>query len=145
MKLGDIPSGAFIQQSSAPETGRKVIKTVTKTITLGSTSGDEALSSAKKESQKIADKKQIETRRQEHEARSEQRAEKVKSAILDEASAMRHLKYEVIEEAELVQVSVVNNSDGAIIRKFPPDKVINIAVKIREKRRRSKKSLDLRA
>ena len=145
MKLGDIPSGAFIQQSSAPETGRKVIKTVTKTITIGSTSGDEALSSAKKESQKIADKKQIETRRQEHEARSEQRAEKVKSAILDEASAMRHLKYEVIEEAELVQVSVVNNSDGAIIRKFPPDKVINIAVKIREKRRRSKKSLDLRA
>ena len=145
MKLGDIPSGAFIQQSSAPETGRKVIKTVTKTITLGSTSGDEALSSAREESQKIADKKQIETRRQEHEARSEQRAEKVKSAILDEASAMRHLKYEVIEEAELVQVSVVNNSDGAIIRKFPPDKVINIAVKIREKRRRSKKSLDLRA
>ena len=145
MKLGDIPSGAFIQQSSAPETGRKVIKTVTKTITLGSTSGDEALSSAREESQKIADKKQIETRRQEHEARSEQRAEKVKSAILDEASAMRHLKYEVIEEAEMVQVSVVNNSDGAVIRKFPPDKVINIAVKIREKRRRSKKSLDLRA
>ena len=145
MKLGDIPSGAFIQQSSAPEAGRKVIKTVTKTITLGSTSGDEALSSAKKESQKIADKKQIETKRQEHEARSEQRAEKVKSAILDEASAMRHLKYEVIEEAEMVQVSVVNNSDGAIIRKLPPDKVINIAVKIREKRRRSKKSLDLRA
>ena len=137
MKLSDIPAGAFIQ-SSAPESQRKII---TKTKTLGSPSGDDM---PRKESKKIVDEQAL-LQKKEHEAHSEQRAQKAKSEILDKAGAMRHLRYDVIEEADMVQVSVINNSDGAIVRKFPPDKVIDIVIKIREKRRRSKKSLDLKA
>ena len=139
MKLGDIPAGAFIQ-SAAPESQRKII---TKTKTIGSPSGIEDM--PRKESQKIADK-QAEAQQLEHQARTEQRAQKARSDILDKAGAMRHLRYDVIDDADMVQVSVINSSDGSIIRKFPPDKVVEIVVKIREKKRRRKReSLDVKA
>ena len=36
----------------------------------------------------------------------------------------RHLKYEVIDEVDMVQVQVVNTNDGNIVRKIPADDII---------------------
>ena len=52
--------------------------------------------------------------------------------ILEKSAAMRHLEYEIIEDAKMIQIKVVNTNDGEIIRKIPPDKVVNIVRKIRQ-------------
>ncbi|MBQ3449552.1 MAG: flagellar protein FlaG [Synergistaceae bacterium] len=62
-----------------------------------------------------------------------QKAQKARAENIDRAAAMRHLRYEVITDADIVQVSVINSEDGTIIRKVPPDKVIGFVKKFREK------------
>lgn len=52
---------------------------------------------------------------------------------LDESISMRHLEHEIIKDAKLIQVRVVNNEDGEVIRKIPPDKVVELVKKIRIK------------
>ena len=62
-----------------------------------------------------------------------QKAQKARAENIDRAAEMRHLRYEVITDADIVQVSVINSEDGTIIRKVPPDKVIGFVKKFREK------------
>ncbi len=87
--------------------------------------------------------KEIENRKQE-EAKTEkvqqsksdaiaQRAQKARAENIDRAAAMRHLRYEVITDADIVQVSVINSEDGTIVRKVPQDKVVGFIRKFREK------------
>ena len=44
----------------------------------------------------------------------------------------RHLKYEVIDEAGLVQVQVIDTLDGNIVRKIPADEIVKLVSRIRE-------------
>jgi len=44
----------------------------------------------------------------------------------------RHLRFEVKTEADLVQVQVVNASDGKVIRKIPPDEVVRMVERVNE-------------
>ena len=44
----------------------------------------------------------------------------------------RHLKYEVIDEAGLVQVQVIDTLDGNIVRKVPADEIVKLVSRIRE-------------
>ena len=44
----------------------------------------------------------------------------------------RHLKYEVIDEAGLVQVQVIDTADGNIVRKIPADEIVKLVSRIRE-------------
>ena len=43
----------------------------------------------------------------------------------------RHLEYEVIEEADIVQVQVVNTDDGTVVRKIPSDEIVKLVEQIR--------------
>ena len=127
MKLDYTPP-AFTQ-SAAAEHQRQVIKT----RTLGNSGAE--LPEPKQNNKKVSDDKSRQTRQQ---SKFEQLAEKAKS--------MRYLKYDLIEDADIVQVSVINSSDGTIIRKFPPDKVVSLVQKIREKLliKSGKKLLDMK-
>ena len=43
----------------------------------------------------------------------------------------RHLEYEVIEEADMVQVHVVNTDDGTIVRKIPSDEIVKLVEQVK--------------
>ena len=58
---------------------------------------------------------------------------------------MRHLKFDVIEDADIVQISVINSGDGTIIRKVPPDKIVSFVRKVREKDSERRRKLDIKA
>lgn len=45
----------------------------------------------------------------------------------------RNLKFEVIEDAGLVQIQVIDTTDGRIVRKIPSDEVLKLVTHIREK------------
>ena len=133
MKMGvnvnDLPD-SFTQSSPAEQ--RQVIRTKT----IGRTEGDFQTSEYKNTAKKIS---------QELQNKSENMADEAKNAILDKASEMRHLRYEVIEDADIVQISVINSGDGTIIRKLPPDKVVSFIRKIREKNSEQKRKIDIQA
>ena len=74
------------------------------------------------------------------ESTDNEQADKARAEMLDRAGEMRHLKYEIIDEAAIVQVSVINTGDGTVVRKFPPDKVVGLVKHIREHRKTSDKS-----
>ena len=44
----------------------------------------------------------------------------------------RHLKYEVIDEAGLIQVQGIDTLDGNIVRKIPADEIVKLISRIRE-------------
>lgn len=44
----------------------------------------------------------------------------------------RHLKYEVIDDADLVQIQVIDTADGNIVRKIPADEIVRLVSRIRE-------------
>jgi flagellar protein FlaG len=44
----------------------------------------------------------------------------------------RQLRFEVKTEADLIQVQVVNASDGKVIRKIPPDEVVRMVERVNE-------------
>ena len=50
--------------------------------------------------------------------------------VVDLLTPHRHLEYEVIEEADILQVQVVNTDDGSIIRKIPGDDVVKLVEQI---------------
>ena len=50
--------------------------------------------------------------------------------VVDLLTPRRHLEYEVIEEADIVQVQVVNSDDGSIVRKIPADDVVKLVEQI---------------
>lgn len=52
--------------------------------------------------------------------------------VVDLLAPRRHLKYEVIDEAELVQVQVVNTDDGSIVREIPSDDVVKLVEHLRK-------------
>ncbi len=79
---------------------------------------------------------QKQRRKQENDSSDEQ-AEKAKDKLLERIGERRHLKYDVIDEAGLVQMSVINSEDGTVIRKVPPDKVVEFVEGIRKNRRRT--------
>ncbi len=70
---------------------------------------------------------------------ADEKADKARVEMLDRAGEMRHLKYEVIDEAAIVQVSVINTGDGTVVRKVPPDKVVGLVKNIREHKKASEK------
>ena len=74
------------------------------------------------------------------ESTDNEQADKARAEMLDRAGEMRHLKYEIIDEAAIVQVSVINTGDGTVVRKVPPDKVVGLVKHIREHRKTSDKS-----
>ena len=131
MSANDLPDP--LNHQSQPAEQRQVIRTKT----LGRTEGDPPGQNYKKIAGKIA--------RQEAQNKSDDRAEEVKAKILDKASEMRHLKYEVIEDADIVQISVVSSADGTIVRKVPPDKIVSFIRKVREKDSERKRKLDIKA
>ena len=121
------------QQATAEE--RRI---VTKTKTLGRSGEvrDDAFR------QKLETQKRNLKQDQERQESNEQ-ADKHRDAIFAKVGARRHLQYEVIEEAAIVQVTVVNSEDGTIVRKFPPDTVVSFAKKFAAQRRTSGKRLDV--
>ena len=58
---------------------------------------------------------------------SDEQAEKHREEILAKVGQRRHLQYDVFSDAAIVQVSVINSEDGTIVRKFPPDEVVEFA------------------
>ena len=44
----------------------------------------------------------------------------------------RHLKYEVIDEAGLVQIQVIDSHDGNVVRKIPADEIVKLVERIHE-------------
>ena len=83
---------------------------------------------------------QLEARRrnmQDQERReSNEQADKHRDAMLAKVGARRHLQYEVIEDAAIVQVSVINTEDGTVVRKVPPDNVVGFVRKFKASARR---------
>ncbi len=132
--VNDLPDPLNYQSQAAEQ--RKIIRTAT----LGSMVGDTPGQKNQKISEKVA-----RAARQEAQDKNNDRAEEVKAKILDKASEMRHLKYEVIEEAGIVQISVVSSADGTIVRKVPSDEIVNFLEKIREEESQRKEKLDIKA
>ncbi len=128
--------------SPAAEIQRQVIKTKT----LGNTESSPPPHEI--ENRKQAEKRAAKVQQSKSDVIA-QRAQKARAENIDRAAAMRHLRYEVIEDADIVQVSVINSEDGMIIRKVPPDKMVEFARKFREKtterRIRRKHRLDIQA
>lgn len=48
----------------------------------------------------------------------------------DALAPRRHLEYELVTDANMVQVHVVNNKDGSIVRKVPADDIIELVKRI---------------
>ncbi|MBQ6112257.1 MAG: flagellar protein FlaG [Synergistaceae bacterium] len=124
--MGFITSDPVLySHSPAAEIQRQVIRTKTLGNVYGSPPSHET------ESEK-AEIKEAKVKQSKSDAIA-QKAQKARAENIDRAAAMRHLRYEVITDADIVQVSVINSEDGTIIRKVPPDKVIGFVKKFREK------------
>ena len=138
MKMGmtanDFPEPLNQSPTAKPKTEQHQ---VIRTKTLGRTEGDINTSENREIAEKIA--------RQEAENNSfnENRAKENQKKILKKASEMRHLKYEVIEDADIVQVSVIRSADGTIIRKVPPDKIVSLVKRVKEKKSERQHKLDI--
>mgnify|MGYP002624176271 CR=1 FL=1 len=63
---------------------------------------------------------------------SDEQAEKRREAILAKVGERRHLQYDVIDDAAIVQVSVINSEDGTIVRKYPPDEVVKFVRNVKK-------------
>ena len=111
---------------------------VVKTKTIGST-GSEVPDDSFRARLQFHQKQQ----QQEEENSSEKQADKARADMLERMGERRHLKYEVIDEAALVQVSVINSEDGTVVRKVPPDKVVGLVVRMRKNKKTT--GFDLKA
>ena len=47
-------------------------------------------------------------------------------------NSKRKIKYEVIDEADLVQIQVIDTDDGKIIRKIPADEIVELVKKLHD-------------
>ncbi len=77
----------------------------------------------------------------------ENKAQKEFSEYLEKSAALHYLEYEVMDDAGIVQIRVINSDSGTIVRKIPPDNVVNTAADInkRLKKKNSGNKLDIRA
>ena len=75
---------------------------------------------------------------------SQEQAEKHRETMLAKVGARRHLQYEVIEDAAIVQVSVINSEDGTVVRKVPPDEVVGFVKRFRAYAAKSGRRLDMK-
>jgi uncharacterized FlaG/YvyC family protein len=58
-------------------------------------------------------------------------------ALMDQTAELlsrfdRELKYEVLEDAGVVQIQVIDNRDGRVVRKIPADEVVKFIEGLRE-------------
>ncbi len=138
MQAGSINNVPAPQQSPV-ERQHQVIKTKT----LGNPGGGEVPNETIR--QKLQERQR--NSQQENQQQNEQHAEKIQAAILEREGQMRHLKFDVIDDAAIVQVSVINSEDGTIVRKVPSDEMVEFVMKLRKKLRRSGASnlLDIKA
>ena len=125
----------FLQNQSQPIEQRQVVRTKT----LGSVADEPRKPDYKKIAERIS---REQARSQQNEQRAE-KADEIQDKIIDKASEMRHLKYEVIDDADIVQISVINSADGTIIRKVPPDKTVEFVKRVREKKLERRNKLDI--
>ena len=63
---------------------------------------------------------------------SDEQAEKHREEMLAKVGQRRHLQYDVFSDAAIVQVSVINSEDGTIVRKFPPDEVVEFVRNVKK-------------
>lgn len=94
---------------------------------------------------KVEEQNRNRQQQQQEKNSSDQHAEKIKEKILERAGEMRHLKFEVIDEAAIVQVSVINSEDGTIVRKVPSDEMVEFVRTFRRKIKSSSSKLDIKA
>lgn len=66
---------------------------------------------------------------------SDEQAEKRREAILAKVGERHHLQYDVIDDAAIVQVSVINSEDGTLVRKYPPDEVVKFVRNVKKSHR----------
>jgi uncharacterized FlaG/YvyC family protein len=45
----------------------------------------------------------------------------------------RNLKFEIIKDADIVQIQVIDSRDGMVVRKIPPDEVVKLVTYIKNK------------
>ncbi len=128
------PDAIPIPQQTPVEERRQVIKTKT----LGRTSEVPDESFREKLEAKRRDLKQNQEKHN-----SDEQAEKKRAEILAKVGERRHLQYEVIEDAAVVQVSVINTEDGTVVRKVPPDNVIGFIRKFRSSAINTSRKLDI--
>ena len=75
-------------------------------------------------------------------------AQKEFSEYLEKNAALYYLEHEVIDDAGIVQIRVINSENGSIVRKIPPDNVIDNAALIRkrlESKKGARNGFDIRA
>ena len=135
MTANDLPD--FINHKSQPAEQRQVIRTKT----LGDVMGEAQKPDYKKTAEKIL-REEAQTKKSEELA---EQADEIKAKIIEKASEKHHIKYDVIEDADIVQISVVNSADGTIIRKVPPDKIVSFVKEVRGKKSKEKRNFDIKA
>lgn len=128
------PEAVPIPQQTPVEERRQVIKT--KTIGHAEEASDESFRDKLE-----AQRRDLKQNQQKHE--SDEQAEKKRAEILAKVGERRHLQYEVIEDAAVVQVSVINTEDGTVVRKVPPDNVVGFIRKFRSSAIRTSRKLDI--
>ena len=136
MSMNDLPD-IINQKKSQPAEQRQVIRTKT----LGDVMGEAQKPDYKKTAEKIL---RDEAQTKKSEERAEQ-ADEIKAKIIEKASEKHHIKYDVIEDADIVQISVVRSADGTVVRKVPPDKIVNFVRELRGKKSAKERKLDIKA
>ena len=135
MTANDLPE--FLNNQSQPAEQRQVIRTKT----LGDVMGEAQKPDYKKTAEKIL-REEAQTKKSEELA---EQADEIKAKIIEKASEKHHIKYDVIEDADIVQISVVKSADGTVVRKVPPDKIVSFVKDIREKKSSKERKLDIKA
>jgi len=70
-------------------------------------------------------------------AKGDSDREEVLRDVLKKAGALlsvgdRGLRFELIEDADLYQLQVVDMTDGRVVRKIPPDEILKLIAKFKE-------------
>ena len=117
-------TGVPVPQTTPVEERRQAVKT----RTLGRTCEVHDGSFREKLEAQQRNRKQNQEQQQ-----SDEQAEKRREAILQRVGARRHLVYDVIDDAKMIQVSVINTEDGTVVRKYPPDEVIEFARQVKHR------------
>ena len=135
VNVNDLPD--FINHKSQPAEQRQVIRTKT----LGDVMGEAQKPDYKKTAEKIL-REEVQTKKSEERA---EQADEIKAKIIEKASEKHHIKYDVIEDADIVQISVVKSADGTVVRKVPSDKIVNFVKELREKKSAKERKFDIKA
>ena len=66
--------------------------------------------------------------------------------VVDLLVPRRHLEFKIIDEADLVQVQVIDTDDGNVVRKIPADEVVELVKQIHKMlSERLDESIDMQA